>query len=130
MNEFTAGSCIRFGWDTFNKRPCFLNGAYLLLIIVVGIVTSLLNYIAVQDGGLMALIAAIARAAVEMLCGMGSISFALKAHDDIEHVKLTDFWHPRPFWKYVGSSLLFVIIFVVGLALIIVPGIIWAIMFG
>jgi uncharacterized membrane protein len=78
----------------------------------------------------MAFIAVIARAAVEMLCGMASISFALKAHDDIEHVTLMDFWCPRPFWKYVGSSVLFVLICLVGLVLIIVPGIIWGIMFG
>jgi uncharacterized membrane protein len=129
MNTFTAGSCIQFGWDTFKKRPWFFIGATLLYLVVIAVVVSLLNELIVQ-GGILAFIGTIARLAVQMLISMGVISFALKAHDDVEHVSIMDLWHPRPFWKYIGASLLFGLIFVVGLILVIIPGIIWGIMFG
>ena len=127
--EFSAGSCISFGWETFKKRPWFLVGAYLLLIIVVSVISGILNQFS-NDGVLIASIFGIARFALELLVGMGTIAFTLKAHDDIEHVTLMDFWRPYPFWKYVGSTVLFTIICVVGFILLIIPGIIWSLMFS
>ena len=129
MNDFSAGECIRFGWETFKKRPWFLIGAYLLLILVVGIATGVLGRFN-ADGTAISLIAALARFVLDLLAGMGTIAFTLKAHDDIEHVSIVDFWHPYPFWKYTGSTLLFGIILVGGFLLLVVPGIIWSIMFG
>jgi len=129
MNNFSAGSCIRFGWETFKKRPWFFIGAYLLFIIVVGIVLGALNQLN-NSGTAIAFVAGVARFAVEILSGMGSIAFALKAHDDVEHVSVMDFWHPFPFWKYAGTTILFGLICAVGLILVIIPGIIWGIMFG
>lgn len=129
MNTFTAGSCIRFGWDLFKKRPWFFIGATLLYLVVIVIVVSILNE-AIAQGGLLAFIALLARFAVQMLMSMGVVSFALKAHDNVESVSIMDLWRPRPFWKYVGTSILFGIIFVVGIILVVIPGIIWGIMFG
>jgi uncharacterized membrane protein len=129
MNTFTAGACVRFGWDTFKKRPWFFIGATLLYFVVVVVVVSLLNEVVAQ-GSILGFIGTLARLAFQILISMSAISFALKAHDDIEHVSIADFWHPRPFWKYVGVSILFGIIFIVGLVLVVVPGIIWGIMFG
>jgi uncharacterized membrane protein len=129
MDTFTAGSSIRFGWETFKKRPWFLIGAAFVYFVVVGVLSSIFNEI-VSQGGVLELVGVIARFALQMLAGMGSVSFALKAHDDIEHVSIMDFWHPRPFWKYTGTTVLFGIILVVGLILVIIPGIIWGIMFG
>jgi uncharacterized membrane protein len=129
MNGFSAGSCIRFGWETFKKRPWFLIGAYILFFVVVGLISAALNLL-INYGAVLALVSAVARLAVDMLVGMGTIAFTLKAHDDIEHLTLMDFWRPYPFWKYVGSTVLFGIISIVGFVLLIVPGIIWSIMFG
>jgi uncharacterized membrane protein len=129
MNTFTAGSCIRYGWDAFKKRPWFFIGAALVYFIVVGVVTTVLNEV-IDQGGIFALLGTLARIAVQMLTGMGAVSFALKAHDDLEHVSIMDFWHPIPFWKYTGTTLLFGVIVFAGFVLIIVPGVIWGIMFG
>jgi uncharacterized membrane protein len=103
--------------------------ATLLYLAIIFAVESLLNVV-INYGGVLAFIALLARFAVQMWISMGVLSFALKAHDDIEHVSLTDLWHPRPFWKYTGTSILFGIIFLVGLVLVVIPGIIWGIMFG
>jgi uncharacterized membrane protein len=129
MDTFTAGSCIRFGWETFKKRPWFLIGAAFFYFVVIILVSSILNEL-INQGGLLALIGTIARFAVQILAGMGAISFALKAHDDVTNASIFDFWRPRPFWKYIGATVLFGVIFLVGLILVIVPGIIWGIMFG
>jgi uncharacterized membrane protein len=129
MDTFTAGSCIRFGWETFKKRPWFLIGAAFFYFVVIILVSSILNEL-IDQGGVVAFVGSFARTAVQMLAGMGAISFGLKAHDDIANVSILDFWRPRPFWKYTGTAILFGIIFLAGLVLVIVPGIIWGIMFG
>ncbi len=129
MDSFSAGSCIRFGWETFKKRPWFLIGSYLVLFVVVSVISGALGQFT-NDGTAVTFICTIARYAVEMLSGMGTIAFTLKAHDDIENVRLMDLWHPYPFWKYTGSTVLFGIVFLVGIILLVVPGIIWSIMFG
>ena len=43
------------------------------------------------------------------IVSMGVIAFFLRAHDDPDRVALADLWHPRPFWKYLGASLLLVL---------------------
>jgi uncharacterized membrane protein len=60
---------------------------------------------------------------------MGGTAFYLAAHDNLNPVELSSLWHPRPFWKYVGASLLLGLAVGVGLLLLIVPGIILALMF-
>jgi uncharacterized membrane protein len=129
MEQFTAGSCIRFGWETFKKRPWFFIGATFFYFVIIILVSSILNEL-INQGGILALTGSFARSAVQMLAGMGAISFGLRAHDNVADVSIIDFWRPRPFWKYTGTAILFGIIFLAGLILIIVPGIIWGIMFG
>lgn len=129
MDTFSAGSCIRFGWEAFKKRSWFFVGSFLLFYAIVIVVSAAVSAV-ITYGGIAALVGTLARIAVQMLTGMGMTAFALKAHDDIEHVTFADFWHPFPFWKYTGTTLLFVLVLVVGLVLLVVPGIIWGIMFG
>ena len=129
MNTFSAGQCISYGWETFKKRPWFFIGSYLLYTVVVGVLSSALLQIA-KEGAVVGLVANILRLVVEIIAGMGMINFALRSHDDVEHVSIMDFWHPAPFWSYTGATLLFWLIMLVGLILLIVPGIIWSLMFG
>ncbi len=129
METFSAGSCIRFGWETFKKRPWFFIGSYLLVLVVVGIVTAILNE-GISQGGTIAVLADFVRIVFDMFIGIGMISFVLKAHDDVEHVSIANFWNPAPFWKYVGATVLFSLLVLAGLILVVIPGIIWAIMFG
>lgn len=127
--EFTAGSCIRFGWETFKKRPWFLIGAGLLYTFVIGVISAATGEIG-KVGPTVNILAFIVNWFFQIVAGMGMIAFLLKAHDDIEDVRLADFWHPQPFWYYVGASLLALLIMLGGLILLIVPGIVWGIMFG
>ena len=63
------------------------------------------------------------------IVSMGVIAFFLGAHDDPDRVALAELWHPRPFWKYLGASLLLVLVVGLGFLLLIVPGIIFVLMF-
>jgi hypothetical protein len=129
MDTFSAQACIRFGWETFKKRPWFLIGANLFYFVVLGIVSAALSEIG-KVGPAANFATSIINWVVQTFAGMGLIAFLLKAHDDVEHVALEDFWHPQNFWKYLGASILFVLTFVGGLILLIIPGIIFGIRYG
>ena len=129
MQEFSATECIKFGWETFKKRPWFLVGAHLLYVAVVVVVSVVLGEIG-KTGSALNFVASITSWVFQLFAGMGMIAFLIKAHDDIEHVALKDFWRPDAFWKYLGAVILVFLAFVGGLILLIIPGIIFSIMFG
>ena len=128
MNTFSPGAMIRFGWETFKKRPWFFVGVFL----VVGILTSGSSFQMSENTqyapGTIALfgVAGILMAAIQILAKMGSTQFVLKAQDNTESLTFGDLWAPHPFWKYIGASILVGVIVIIGLILLIVPGIIWA----
>lgn len=105
MDTFSAGAMVRFGWETFKKRSWFLIGAMLSYFVVVIIIGALFQEFE-KIGPLVSAVCSIANWVVQALAGMGMISFLLKAHDDVAAVALRDFWHPYPFWKYVGATIL------------------------
>jgi uncharacterized membrane protein len=53
----------------------------------------------------------------------------IAAHDNPDAVDLSALWHPRPFLKFLGASILLMLAIVAGVILLIVPGIIFALMF-
>jgi len=55
---------------------------------------------------------------------MGLIAFTIKAHDDVETVSLSDFWHPDSFWNFLGAVVAQILVVIAGLILLIVPGVI------
>jgi len=129
MNTFSAGSCIKFGWETFKRRPWFLIGSFALFFVVVFVVGAALDELN-RLGGLMSLLSGLVRIVFDVCIGMSILAFILKAHDDIEHVSLADFLRLHPFWKYFGAMFLFMIMFIVGFILLIVPGIYVGLTFG
>lgn len=126
MNTFSAGECIRFGWETFKKRPWF----FILVTAALGgasrVSSDVTNLIS-GDGSVAILIAAVAVLGLVagLLIDLGRTNLLLKAHDNVAAAQLNDLWIPRLFWKYVGTYILVSIVFFVGLILLIVPGIIW-----
>jgi uncharacterized membrane protein len=121
MNEFSASTCIRFGWETFKKRPWTLMEAVLIIWAVIYI----LNFIGTYTGsGIHAIAFTVAQDFVLILIAMGMTAFLLRAHDAIESVTLKALWHPYPFWKYVGAVLIFGILALFGLILLVIPGLI------
>ena len=129
---FSITSALRFGWETFKMRPWFFIGATAILAAASIGVEALTRAI---DGTLTgatddpSLLGFIVNLALGTIIGMGATAFYLAAHDNPETVELSSLWHPQPFWKYLGTSILVTLAIAVGLVLLIVPGIIVALMF-
>ena len=83
--EFSIGSAIRFGWDTFKKRPWFFVGASVVIALaylVVGSITAGID--ASLTGSLDETTApgAVVSWILTTLVSMGVAAFYLKAHDN------------------------------------------------
>lgn len=122
---------IRFGWETFKKRPWFFVGVMAVIWVVSGVFSQMSSYANETSG--VAVFFALAGAFVgivgQLFVKMGTISFTLKAHDIPEAARFEDLWAPEKFWSYLIASILVGLIVVAGIILLIVPGIIWALRF-
>jgi uncharacterized membrane protein len=130
--EFSTGSALRFGWETFKKRPWFFVGSTVVILLASGLIDVFTSAIDALVGGSTeepSVVGTVINIGLGTLLGMGATAFYLAAQDNPETVDLSLLWHPRPFWKYLGASILFALAFVAGLVLLIVPGIIFALMF-
>jgi uncharacterized membrane protein len=133
MPALSIGDCIRFGWETFKKRPGILIGAFLLTILIPAIPGMLFPGPEVTPGvpppppTAEELLATLASVVLGVFANLGATTFALRAHDDIAGAAIGDLWNPQPFWRLLGAELLGMIIVFVGFLLLIVPGVIAAI---
>jgi uncharacterized membrane protein len=130
--EFSTGSALRFGWATFKKRPWFFVGSTVVILLASGLIDAFSSALHAAVGGSAeqpSIIGTVVNLGLGTLLGMGATAFYLAAHDNPDTVDLSALWHPQPFWKYLGASILYALALVVGLILLIVPGIIFALMF-
>lgn len=130
--SFTAGSAIRFGWETFKKRPWFFVGASVVIVLAYGVVGAISNGIDSALGSSAeapSVIGGLVNLALSTFVGMGVTAFFLAAHDNPETVDLSTLWHPRPFWKFLAASILVGLAIAIGLVLLVVPGILAMIFF-
>jgi len=126
MNTFSVGESIRFGWETFKKRPWFFIGVTVITAVISGVVSSVLDS---TDGGpLLKLANTLVNIAVSTLVGLGITSVYLKAHESVESVSFSNLWYPDLFWNYLAASLVMSVIIGIGFILLIVPGIVLATM--
>jgi uncharacterized membrane protein len=124
MNTIAVGEMLRFGWETFKKRPWFFIGT----VVLVALVSSILSALAPDPvTNAFDFVLALAIIVLNIFIEMGLVAFALKVHDGVDGATFKHLWHPQSFWKYVGVKILTGLIVVVGLVLLIVPGIIAAI---
>jgi uncharacterized membrane protein len=126
MTNFSATECIKFGWETFKKRPWYLAGVSALYLVISGVVNTLQNH---TSGGTHFL-AFLVSVGVSAFMGIGVVAFALRAHDNVMEVSLNDAWKPQVLWKYLGAFILYFLSVMGGLILLIIPGLIFAFMFS
>jgi len=130
MPALSIGECIRFGWETFKKRPGILIGAVVLTTLLPSIPGILVPSPEVVPGGppppptTAEVVAVLISMVIGIFATLGMITFALRAHDDIASVKIGDLWNPQPFWRFLGAYILLMIIIFVGFLLLVVPGVI------
>lgn len=120
--DFKATECIHFGWETFKKRPWILIGMLAVTTVVsyaVGYLTGLFG-----SNGFGSFIGFVLSAVAHTFIGMGITAFLLKAHESIESVTLNEMWHPNPFGSYFAVTILYSLAVLIGLILLVIPGII------
>ncbi len=126
MNTFSIRESILFGWETFKKRPLVFLGAFIITLAVSGISSALLEP---EQGAPMtgiSLLLGIISALVGVMVELGILTFSIRAHDAVEKVDLKDLWNPQAFVRYLLGQIVVGFIVIVGLLLLIVPGIIAA----
>jgi uncharacterized membrane protein len=131
MKLIEPGAIVRFGWDTFKKRPGFLIGMTLVIVILSTIVSNLGGDIEHAQGVALvfSLIALFVGLVVQVFIKMGAIRIALKVNDDVAAAQLSDLWAPDMFWHYLLASLAVGIMVAIGFVLLIVPGVYLALRF-
>jgi uncharacterized membrane protein len=131
MNTFSIKEALSFGWKTFRSRPWLFIGTEVVLF-AVSAVTQLPERLTHNMTGMSAafigILAFLISTVISFLLDMGKTSFYLHAHDSVEAASYHDLWHPRPFWKYVATSIAAGLATIIGLILLIIPGIIIGIM--
>ena len=127
-NKFVISEAVQFGWNTTKSNIGFFIG----LLIVAGLiqyVPAIVAAIIEADAPDLSLIIRIASYVLSAIIGMGLIKICLRFCDG-EKGEFSDLFSCYPlFFKYLIGSILYGLIVVVGLILLIIPGIIWAIKF-
>lgn len=129
MDKLSVAECIKFGWETFKKRPLFIIGGFLLAMVMSGIIQALLS--PQEDAAVsgVSVLLSVLSAAVGILVEMGLVTFSLRVHDNVESAKIQDLWNPKPFLWYLIAQILVGLSVIIGLVLLIVPGVIIALAF-
>lgn len=119
---------MQFGWDITKSNIGFFIG----LLIVAGLIQYVPDIVATiieADAPALSLIIRIASFVLSVIIGMGLIKICLRFCDG-EKGEFSDLFSCYPlFFKYLVGSILYGVIVVVGLILLIIPGIVWAIKF-
>jgi len=122
-HSLTVQSCFLFAWKTFKARPWLFVGSSLIYAVVQLILGTI-------EHKLPGLVSALISLVAGTLLALGLMSLYLKAHDDVRSATFSLLWNPKPFWQYLATSIVMGIIVVVGLLLLIVPGVILALAFS
>ena len=130
--QFSPGDAIRYGWEAFKRRPWFFVGASFIIAIVYMLAGGISSAVDGAMGGGAeepTVLGSIVNYGLGTLISMGVTAFYLAAHDNPDTAEFSVLWHPQPFLKFLGASVLTTLAIVIGLALFIVPGIIAMLLF-
>ncbi len=126
--KFSRGEAIRFGWETMKNNL----GFFIVILITGGLIYFVPDIIegllSAKDSIILTTIG-IASWVLSVVILMGLIKISLKFCDN-EKTEFTDLFCCFPlFFKYLFGSTLYRLTVLVGMILLIIPGIIWAIKF-
>jgi len=126
--NFSMSEAVDFGWDTMKSNIGFFTGL-LIVAVLINIIPDIIAMILEEDAPFLSIIVQIASFVLSMIIGMGLIKISLRFCDG-EKGEFSDLFSCYPlFINYLIGSILCGLIVMVGLILLIIPGIIWAIQF-
>ena len=121
MNTFSISEAVRFGWATFKKRPWFFIGACVGLVAINLLINGIFGKLGVP------FLAFVVQIVMNTFLTIAYVKLALGGASSPETLTIQSLWEPRHFLNMLGTSLLVMIIVVVGMILLVIPGIIAAI---
>ncbi|OIP57646.1 MAG: hypothetical protein COX79_01575 [Candidatus Levybacteria bacterium CG_4_10_14_0_2_um_filter_36_16] len=129
--SFSKKAALSYGFGESKKHLGFFIPLLLLLFLVQILPGILQNLFDPSKNGasILSFVISILGWILELIVAMGVIKIALEIHDN-KRKKFSDlFYGAHLLLKYIASSFLYGLIVVVGLILLIIPGIVWAIKF-
>lgn len=126
MHAISIRECVSYGWEILKKRPLVVIGAMVLTMLINGIISSVFTPAEGTPFSLTVLVMGLVSGAIGILTELGLVTFTLRAHDAVERVQLKDLWNPKPFVYYLAGQIVVGFIVVIGIILLIVPGVIAA----
>src|SRR3990167_7751866 len=129
QNTLSVSECVKFGWETFKKKPWLFIGILLMYPAISGGSRSLASSAAEQGGMVGFVLNALDLLIVQVLAARGLVAFTLRFHDDASAARVQDLWAPKMYWSFLGMSVLSFILVVLGIIALIIPGIILALGF-
>lgn len=121
---FSRNEAIRFGWEIAKKNVGFFVIIFVIMVLV-NAPNSINNYTK-NNFPLLAFVLSIIIWVVQMIVQMGLINIALKFADD-KKPTYSDLFYYTPIVNYVAGSILYGLIVGLGIILLIIPGIYFAI---
>ena len=120
--EFPTTESVRWGWDTFWANFAFLVGVFLAIFVIQGII-ELIPYLMFDENPMAEFLTSIVSALVGGVLEMGVIAIMLKFYDGLRPEFNDLFAYVSRVFNYIIASLIYGIMVVIGLVLLIVPGI-------
>ncbi len=122
--SFSKREAIKFGWETLKKNFGFLV-SIIAIYLVISFVPDFVAKRAMEINPLIGYFLYIGGYVLMIVALIGLVKISLKLYDN-EKAKVSDiFSHYRLFFKYLIASIVYALIVLVGLILLIVPGIIF-----
>ena len=128
MQKFSIEKALRFGWDTVQKNLVFLVGVILFMVLVSYFPLIIERYAREKVGDYLILIR-IVSSFLQVVMSMGLIRISLRFVDNQEAETRDLFSCFHLFFRYLFASIIFAVFVLLGLVLLIVPGIILALKF-
>jgi len=123
--KFSINGAIKFGWQ-ITKRHFWFFVAVIIISILLNMIPEFIAGMFEENARILSMILNILSWAISIVVQMGLFKIALKFCDD-EQVVISDLFSCIPlFIKYVFGAILYGLIVFVGMILLIIPGVIWA----
>jgi uncharacterized membrane protein len=126
--DFSIEEALQYGWNTMKANIWFFVGVLVVAWAIASIPHIIATALQGESGGLSFLFRIIAWV-VDCIVAIGLITIALKFLDN-EQPKFEDLFSFKPhFWRYLGASILTMLVVWAGIILLIIPGVYWALKF-
>lgn len=124
--KFTVKEALLYGWNTFKKNWQFLVMAF-IIVAVAGMVPQWMHDWSSENMPEISFVFTILGWLVQMITSIGVLVIALKIVDGKKPELKDIYQHYNLLLNYFLGSLIYAVVVVLGLILLVVPGIIWGI---